>query len=248
MKKYILLLATFFLFTITSQSQILISLLLGDKLNSEKLEFGLDGGFNWSKISGMDSKAYTLNFNLGFYFDMKFKNPKWSVYTGVLVKSNQGLNKLTEKDLDFLGIERQGENDDEEGDYKQVTKGFLLPGLLKYKFDNNFYLEGGIQLGWVTKAYVRYDSEVNEIETRTKQYNRDQIHKFDIGASGGLGFQFKKVSKMTLGAKYYYGFVDVYKDKPGTKNNTIFLKVNFPIGAKKKAEKQVEKEIEDIEK
>ncbi|MCD4788577.1 MAG: hypothetical protein K8R37_01155 [Bacteroidales bacterium] len=50
MRKYLLIIA--FLFVgISSQSQILISLILGDKLNSEGLEFGLEGGFNWSNVS-----------------------------------------------------------------------------------------------------------------------------------------------------------------------------------------------------
>lgn len=47
---------------------------------------------------------------------------------------------------------------------------------------------------------------------------------------------------MTIGAKYYYGFIDVYKEKSGTKHNTFFLKVNLPIGANKAKAKAAEKE------
>ena len=52
----------------TSQSQILISLLFGDKLNSPGVEFGLEGGLNYSTISGFESNSYLGNFYLGFYF------------------------------------------------------------------------------------------------------------------------------------------------------------------------------------
>ena len=51
-------------------SQVLISLLLGDKLNSDKIEFGLDGGFNFSRIGNLDSSSSYSSFNLGFYFDI----------------------------------------------------------------------------------------------------------------------------------------------------------------------------------
>lgn len=34
----------------SANSQVLISLLLGDKLNSEKLKFGMEGGMNLSTI------------------------------------------------------------------------------------------------------------------------------------------------------------------------------------------------------
>jgi len=49
MKNYIIALF-FILFTYNLQSQVLIALLLGDKLNSGKIEFGLDGGLNYSSI------------------------------------------------------------------------------------------------------------------------------------------------------------------------------------------------------
>jgi len=48
------------------QSQVLISILLGDKLNSKGLEFGLVGGLNWTNISGLDTKDYARKWNLGF--------------------------------------------------------------------------------------------------------------------------------------------------------------------------------------
>jgi hypothetical protein len=39
-------------------SQVIISLLLGDKLNTGTLEFGLEGGLNWSSLEGLaDAKS-----------------------------------------------------------------------------------------------------------------------------------------------------------------------------------------------
>ena len=100
MKKYILALSLIIL-GFTAHSQILISLLFGDKLNSEGLEFGLEGGLNLTNIAGFDDTKSLGNFNLGFYFDIKVKN-QWYFYTGVQVKSNFGMKNLSDDDLKFL--------------------------------------------------------------------------------------------------------------------------------------------------
>jgi hypothetical protein len=70
--------------SLTSRSQVLISLLLGDKLNSGKIEFGLDGGVNWLTMSNTPNAKYLFDWNLGFYFDFKMKNPHLFIHTGVL--------------------------------------------------------------------------------------------------------------------------------------------------------------------
>ena len=63
--------------------------------------------------------------------------------------------------------------------------------------------------------------------------NMDMLNRFDVGATGGFGYRLLDGKGMTIGVKYYYGFVDVYKDKSGTNNNSLFLKFNIPIGAPK---------------
>ena len=250
MKKNILLLATLFLFSVTVQSQVLITLLLGDKLNSEKLEFGLETGVNWSQIRGMESSDYLPTFNIGFYFDFSMKNPHWSVYTGVLVKANDGLDNLTDNDLDFLGITKQEDVDGVliEGDYKQVVNTFMVPALIKYHFKNYVYLEGGMQFGLRYKSYVEFNSDDKDIEERVRYKNKDAVQKIDAGFLGGLGYQFKKGKGWTVGAKYYYGLVDMYKERSGTNSNAFFLKLNVPIGVKKAKAKAEAKAAEEAKK
>ena len=64
MKKIIFI--TGFIFCIyTGHTQVLISILLGDKLNTGKIEFGLDGGANWSTIKNLDGAKSLTSFNLG---------------------------------------------------------------------------------------------------------------------------------------------------------------------------------------
>lgn len=224
MKKLFTLLLTLSI-AYTSQSQVLIALLLGDKLNSGKIEFGLDGGFNYATISDMDSNDYIRKWNLGFYFDIKMKE-QWYLNTGVLVKSELGLDQLTDADLEFLGATIH----DEEGEYSQSISYFLVPALAKYKFDNHMYAEIGPQFGLAYKAHIKFYSDIDGIEINASEENRDMINRFDMGLAAGAGYRLLKGLGWTIGVRYYYGFLDVYKDRGGTKNSSLFLKLNAPIG------------------
>jgi len=224
MKKYLLIIL---LFTgVQTQGQVLISLLFGDMLNSDGLEFGLEGGVNWSNISGMETNKSLRTFNLGFYFDIRLKN-QWSLYTGVLVKSNLGVDQLSANDLTFLGTETYPEN----GDYAQEMRYFLVPALLKYNFENRIYIEAGPQFGLMYDAWVEYNSNIDGKDGTVKEYNKDNINRFDAGIMVGFGYRLQKINGMSFGVKYYYGLLDVYKDRSGTKNSSIFLKITVPIGA-----------------
>ena len=224
MKKTIALIAML-LIGYTLQSQVLIALLLGDKLNTGKIEFGLEGGVNFSNISGMEANGYYRKWNLGFYFDIKMKE-QWYLSTGVLVKSNLGVDRLTENDLEFLGATIY----DYEGEYSQVTSYFLVPALAKYKFKNNMYAELGPQFGLMYDAFIEFESDKDGIEVKGKEKNKDMIQRLDMGLSVGAGYRLLKGLGWTVGLRYYYGFIDVYKDRSGTKNSSLFLRVNVPIG------------------
>lgn len=222
-----------FLFSIPSQSQILISILLGDKLNSGNLEFGLEGGYNFANVSGFESNSSLNNFNLGFYFDIKVKE-NWWFYTGVLVKANLGANKLSETDLERLEMTIY----DAPGTYSQKLNYFIVPTLAKYKFKNRIYLEGGPQFGLLHKAWVEYNSDIGGRDARIKEYNKSKVNIFDVGVTIGTGYRLtNKISGMTIGVKYYYGFTNVYKEESGTNNSSLFLKLNIPIGAGKASKK-----------
>ena len=224
------------LFGISTQSQVLLTVIFGDKLNSEGLEFGLEGGINWSNISTLDADKSLSSFNLGFYFDFKLKD-QWNIYTGVLVKSKMGDLNLSDNDLAFLEITPS----EEEGEYSQKMNYFIVPALLKYNFKNRIYVEGGPQFGLMYKSWVEFLSDNDDRSVRTRDYNKDKINKLDAGVTIGTGYKLMADSGMTIGIKYYYGFANVYKGVSGTNNSSLFLKVNIPIGAAKSEQKVEDK-------
>ena len=225
-------LIVFFLFlSYGIQSQVLIALLLGDKLNTGNIEFGLDGGFNYASISGMDTNNKLSEFNLGFYFDIKIKE-QWYLNTGLLVKSTLGVNDLSMDDLEFLNATVYLDQNGNilEGDYSQKMSYFLVPALAKYKFNKQIYAEAGLQFGWMYKSWIQIDSNIDGNKARITEMNKDMINWFDMGVAVGAGYRLLNGYGWTLGVRYYYGFLDVYKDKSGTKNSSLFLKLNIPIG------------------
>jgi len=235
MKKTLIIL--FLTISIGLKSQILITLLLGDKLNSDGLEFGLEGGINFTTISGLETSKYDHKWNLGFYFDIRLKN-QWYLYTGVLVKSNMGVSKLSENDLNLLGATLYYDITEDqnrvEGNYSQKMNYFLVPVLAKYKFPKHIYAEFGPQFGLMYRSWIEFESKVEDLDAIIKEYNREQLNKIDAGLMFGLGYTLFKGTGWTIGAKYYYGFVDVYKDISGSNNSSFFLKLNIPIGAGEK--------------
>ncbi len=236
-KQFIIILFLFISYSM--QSQILIALLLGDKLNNGNIEFGLDGGVNFSSISNMDSNNRLNTFNLGFYFDIKMKN-QWYFNTGVLVKSSLGLKDLTDEDLTFLNATTY----DTEGDYRQKMSYFLVPALAKYKFKNHLYLEAGPQFGLMYKAWIEFNSDIEGNTARIKENNKDMINRIDMGLSAGAGYRLLNGYGWTLGVRYYYGFINVYKDRSGTMNSSLFLKLNIPIGVSEQSKEMATKQKE----
>ena len=145
--KKTLILAAFLFISYSASSQVLISLLLGDALNSDKIEFGLDGGVNFANIANLETSKYLPIFNLGFYFDIKIKN-QLMLHTGVLVKSNQGADKLNPYSLDNPGLDELFA----EGYVTRKINNFSVPILLKYRFAGRFHIEAGPMLALRTKG------------------------------------------------------------------------------------------------
>lgn len=229
--RVLLLLFSFIAIVQTSNSQVLISILLGDKLNSEKLEFGLDGGANFSNLIETDGD-FKSNFNIGFYFNIGLKNPDWQIATGVIVKSTMGASGLPVYsvgdallDSVFVG-----------GSVHRKLRYFNVPILIKYKIGGHFFLEGGAMLGLRHKAFDVFSQSVKEDDdTEFTNKIKSDIRAIDAGAMGGIGYKIKKMNGMHFGARYYHGLVNVMKDDAAPKqyNQSIYLLLGIPIGAGK---------------
>ena len=100
------------------------------------------------------------------------------------------------------------------------------------------YVEAGPQFSLMYKSWVEFNADVDGRDAIFKEYNKDKINKVDAGIMAGFGYKLLQGTGWTIGAKYYYGFVDVFKDIPGTNNSSFYVKLEIPIGAGDKPEKK----------
>lgn len=233
--KKILFLSVLFLVFASAQSQVLISLVLGDKLNTGKIEFGLDGGLNLANLSGVDPSGSSSNFNLGFYFDIKTKNPSWLIHTGVIVKSTMGADKLDVYSLNNPELD----NSLAGGSVERKMGYFNVPILMKYKFNNKLFAEGGPMLGLMSRSKDVFTKEISDSEdlNYTRKI-RDLYHPLDAGLMLGIGYRLMGGNGMNLGIRYYYGLVDVEIDdnSADVMNRSLYFTIGIPIGKGPKPE------------
>lgn len=236
MKKSLLIIS-FLITCYSASSQILISLLFGDALNSEKVEFGLDGGVNFSNINNLDPGKSLALLNLGFYFDIKFTQ-QFMLHTGVLVKSNQGADELNTYSLNNPNLDSVFVN----GYVTRKIANFSVPILMKYRFATYFHVEAGPMLALRTKGYDIFNNTISDKDDLSYKLDiRDNYKRIDAGIMVGTGFKVSKIPKSTqVGVRYYYGLVDPLIDNPGDNQNfsSFYIYVSIPIGVSSAAKEE----------
>ncbi len=238
MRKY-LWVAGFLIWSVSANSQVLISLLLGDKLNSGKIEFGLDGGLSLASLDGVDPSKVHSNYNLGFYFDFKMKNPSWMINTGVRVKSTMGAEGINVYSLNNSSLDSSFEG----GSVTRKINYFNVPVSIKYLFKNNLFAQVGIQLGLRYKAVDQFINTVNDKDDLKYALEiKDEYHPLDGGVLLGIGYRLMKGNGMNFSIQYYYGLVDVRigDTTPDEFNRSFYFNAGIPIGKGKAAAKSQE--------
>lgn len=235
MKKHVLGILLLFL-SLSASSQVLISLIFGDALNSPNVEFGLDGGVNFAHIANLESGKYLPIFNIGFYFDIKLKGPLM-LHTGVLVKSNQGGGSLDPYLLNNPSLDTVFAD----GYINRKIAYFHVPILLKYRFATLFHVEAGPMLALRSKGYDEFLNKVKDDDDISYKLDiKDNYKRIDAGIMVGAGIKLSKQPKSSqMGIRYYYGLVDPVKDNAGKPQyfSSIYLYFSLPIGANKAEEK-----------
>lgn len=230
MIRRILILLLFLCVSYSAKSQVLISLIFGEALNTGNIEFGLDGGFNWSALPGSDQSSSLRSFNLGFYFDIKIDDdPTWMVNTGVIVKSNMGAQGLSTYSLNDPQLDSMFVG----GSVNRELSYFNVPIMMKYTFPNRIYIKAGVMLGLFYNAYDNFVKTIEDENDLTyKLQVREKFHLIDAGFAVGAGYRLLNWNGMNLGVQYYHGFIDMEADdtnKP-VYNSSFYITVGIPIG------------------
>ena len=220
--------------SVSARSQILISILLGDKLNNGTIEFGLTGGFNRTWMYQTENAEGINHFNLGFYFDFRLKKDMpWYVYTGVLVKSEMGASNIDTYPLGNPEVDSAMAG----GTVNRYIKYFMVPLTIKYRFKNNIFVLAGGQVSLRHKATDEFTNTIyNKDDLVFKNKTSDNYRRLDAGLTAAAGYKFRYGAMMNIGVRYYYGLVDVFKTGTGlgyATNSALFVFAEIPIGAER---------------
>jgi hypothetical protein len=213
--------------------QVLITILLGDALNTEKIEFGLLGGWNHSYIYTIEDSKPLNSLDLGFYFHFLIKNNSY-FSTGVLVKSNVGATGMPVYSLDDPDFDAVFKD----GTLTKKIPAFYVPILFHQRFNNRWYIEAGPQLGLIHQCVDIFETSKLGGDVKFTLDVKDQYKHIDAGLLGGVGYKFKKqVKSMAVGINYYYGLVDVSAiPEQEIKNSALYFYIKIPIGVGKPKE------------
>jgi hypothetical protein len=218
----------------SGNSQILISILLGNKINRDKVELGLDGGLSLSSFTNQKDAQYKGSLNLGMYLDFKIKKTNFIFFTGYIPKYTLGATKLNV----FPSGSEIIDTVFNEGFIKRKLNYFALPFGIKYKFKNHIFIGLGAQIGYLFKVKDYYITKIKKNEDiEFHQKVTSKFNPIDWGLTFRLGYEFEKSNDLKIYINYYQGFINVYKTHSSLKrwNNVININLQIPLG--KKSEK-----------
>ena len=238
--KPLIILLSLMMLSSLSRSQILISILLGDKLNSGAIEFGLTGGLDRTYMIQTEGAKGLNQFNIGFYFDFRLKKETgWFLYTGCLVKSGMGASNVAIYSLDNPDLDSTMVG----GSINRKISYFNVPITIKYRFKSNIFVLAGTQLGLRHRATDEFTNTINNTDDLVYKHDtRDYYRRIDAGLTAGIGYKFRYGTMMNMGVRYYYGLADVFNEGYGyATNSALYVFAEIPIGAERKVRPPREK-------
>ncbi len=214
-----------------AHGQVLIGMLLGDKVTSEKFHLGLDIGANLSDLSGIDDTKMRTGFFLGLIGEWHFAE-HWYLQPELGAFYYAGAGNLP---MDYFPPPPEVEDIVTGSEVSRRLRYFTIPVLLKYGVaDNRLHLGAGGQVGFITSAKDKYEGvsdNGNSIEV--EQDIKDYTTSTDAGLLFNVEWKFMKdVLSMGIVARYYLGLTDTVKDNPGDPvyNRVFSLLLTVPMG------------------
>lgn len=213
------------------QSQILISLLFGDKLNSDGVEFGLDGGYTLADVAGDPAEGMRSALHLGMYFDIRLSEP-WYLHTGFIVRSPGGVSDFQPYVIDDPNLDPYVSD----AATSRRLRYIHLPAFLRYRYYKTWFIEAGPQVGFLRDAEDRFNLDLQDGKDEL-EYKRDILsnyNRWDAGMTIGAGGKFFGEDGFTIGVRYYWGLTDIAADPNVTQYNRIFyVFMSIPVGGMK---------------
>jgi len=211
------------------RSQVLISIIFGDKLNSDKMIFGLMLGNGWNDLTGYSTSTMQSNFNLGLFLNLKLRH-KFSLDFNALAKYKLGAKGLPVYSLNDPLIDSIFQY----GSIQRTISYLGLVATLQYRCWKDLCIELGPQVILRTKARDIFKTAHESGDLKFEKDIASSLTRFDFGAMGGISWQFNKGTGVRIAARYYAGLIDIAPSEAGM-NATRSIQVNafIPVGRQK---------------
>ena len=178
-------------------------------------QFGVKGGVNFSNLytENVEDNNVLTSFNVGVFATLPITD--FIAIQPELLYSGKGAELVYN-------------NAFAEGSAKFKLNYIEVPVLLKINITDNLNIHAGPYFAYLIDAQVKNESD-NGIFDFDESYDNDDFNKFDMGLSGGIGFDFNSFG---IGARYNYGLTNVGKERtilgqtytiPDAKNSNISL-------------------------
>jgi hypothetical protein len=230
MKKLLL---AFLLTTIvkTGNTQVIIALLFGDKLNNGKIEFGLMVSPTLTNITNIDADIRP-GIDFGLYFNMKLSD-RFYFHPEAIPKLAFGAKNIAPYSLGDANLDSLYVN----GSVNRAVKAIGLPLLMRYRIGGSFFVEAGPQIDLITNAKDIFETKVNDNELSYENKIKEEFTRFDVGYALGIAYKILPGPRaMTVGLRYYGGLTDIMKNETGSQRNSAWLfNLYIPVGAGKAA-------------
>ena len=210
------------------KGQVLIAIIFGDKLNTDKLEFGLVVSPSFTNITNIESE-YKSGLNLSLYFNVKISD-RFFIHPEAIAKGTFGARYILPYSTGSDTLDSQFA----EGSIERKIKAFGLMILGQYRITEKFYAEFGPQVNWMLKSKDTYESTYNGNDLSYTVPVSDQVATFEVGLTGGFGYRLSKEKGVSLTLMYFAGFTDIWKAAEGTQSNSMWtFNIGIPIGSSK---------------
>ncbi len=234
MKKIIsiLVILLFFQFSVL-HAQILIGLIFGDRLNSNKMEFGLNVSANMTTMSHIDGDKFNNGLAIGLYIDYKFAD-HFALATSLLFSSPKGIRNFGPEEF-FQTLPDSIWN----GSKSNRKLSYMdLPLVIQYRPVPQIGIGLGVQTSLLLKAEDSFSHNYEDWDIGAVIDITDNFSRLDFGMVASLNFHFRGDPGVQIRFNYSHGLVNVYNSSTGRTayNRTFQLGAMIPIktGVKKK--------------
>jgi hypothetical protein len=232
--KFTLISVLFVCFSLHARSQVILSLLFGDKLNSDELLFGIHMHYSWNSLSATDPSSSLKKFNLGLFLTYKVSE-QWQLNAEPMAKYQRGAAGMEPYALDDPQLDATYAG----GEFSRTVGYVALPITTRYVMAEKFFLEAGPNIALRINAEDVFKKGIAQGDQKLEINSEELTSRWDIGMLFGAGYYLGKGRDLALGIRYAAGFSDVCKDFEGEQaHQGFYFYGNIPIGRAKAKAKQ----------